>query len=188
MHIEIKSICDIRLRPVGRDLHAMALQKKRSLIESMVMVRTTGYIITISGPFYSDFHSNDASVLEGFLLNNYEDIVSWTKENDIMILDRDFRDSLGVLKALGIDAAMPSFLGKSRRQFDVSDANRSRFVMKLRCVIEGVNARLKKFKRFSETIQNSSIPSVSDYMAILAALRNCFHVPMVTTSPDDMMM
>ena len=151
----------------------------------MVVVTTTGYIITIFGPFYSDFHNNDASILKHVTLNNYEDILSWTKENVIMILDRGFRDSLGVLKTLGIDAAMPSFLDKSRRQFDVYDANRSRFVTKLRWVIQGVNARLKRFKWFSQTIQNSSIPFVSDYMTIVGALSNCFHVPMVTTSPDD---
>ena len=149
------------------------------------MVTTTGYIITIFGPFYSDFHNDDASILKHVMLNNYEDILSWTKENDIIILDRGFRDSLGVLKALGIDAAMPSFLDKSRRQFDVYDANRSVFVTKLHWVVEGVNARLKRFKWFSQTIQNSSPPFVSDYMVIVGALSNCFHVPMVTTSPDD---
>jgi hypothetical protein len=151
----------------------------------MVMVTTTGYIVTIFGPFFSDFHNNDASILKHVMLKNYEDILTWIKEDDIMILDRGFRDSLGVLKALGIDAAMPSFLGKNQRQFDVYDANRSRFVTKLRWVVESVNARLKRFKWFSQTIQNSSLPSVPDFLAIAAALTNCFHVPMVTASPDD---
>ena len=98
----------------------------------MMMVTTTGYIVTIFGPFFSDFRNNDASILKYVMLNNYEDILNWTKEDDIMILDRGFRDSLGVLKALGIDAAMPSFLEPTQRQFDVYDANRSRFVTKLR--------------------------------------------------------
>ena len=111
--------------------------------------------------------------------------LNWTKEGDIMILDRGFRDSLGVLKALGIDAAMPSFLDKTQRQLNVYDANRSRFVTKLRWVVESVNARLKRFKWFSQTIQNSSLPAVPEFLAIVAALNNCFHVPMVTPSPDD---
>ena len=89
----------------------------------MIMVTTPGYIITIFGPFYSDIHNNDASILKHVMLYNYDDILSWTKENEIMFLDRGFHDSLSVLKALGIDAAMPSFLGKSRPQFDVSDVN-----------------------------------------------------------------
>ena len=151
----------------------------------MMMVTTTGYIVTIFGPFFSDFRNNDASILKYVMLNNYEDILNWTKEDDIMILDRGFRDSLGVLKALGIDAAMPSFLEPNQRQFDVYDANRSRFVTKLRWVVESVNARLKRFKWFNQTIQNSSLSSVPDLFAIVAALSNCFHVPMVAASSDD---
>ena len=151
----------------------------------MVMATTTGYIITVFGPFYSDYYNNDASILKHVLLNNYEDILNWVEDNDIMILDRGFRDSLGVLQALGIDTAMPSFLGRGRQQFDVYNANRSRFITKLRWVVESVNARLKRFKWFSQTIQNSSLPSVPDYVAIVAALTNCFHSPLVTPSPDD---
>ena len=151
----------------------------------MVIVTTTGYIVTIFGPFFSDFHNNDASILKHIMLSNYEDILNWTNEGDIMLLDRGFRDSLGVLKALGIDAAMPSFLDRKKTQFDVYDANRSRFITKLRWVVKSVNARLKRFKWFSQTIQNSSLPSVPDFVAIVAALSNCFHVPMVTTSPHD---
>ena len=152
----------------------------------MVMTTTTtGYILTIFGPFYSDFYNNDASILKHVMLNNYEDILSLVQVNDIMILGRGFRDSLSILKALGIDAAMPSFLGRSRRQFNVYDANRSRFITKLQWVVEGINARLKRFKWFSQIIQNSSLPARPDYVAIVAALANCFHLPLVAASPDD---
>ena len=123
----------------------------------MVMVTTTEYIVTTFGPFSSDFHNNDASILKHIMLNNYEDILTWIKEGDIMILDRGFRDLFGVLKSLGIDAGMPSFLAKNQQQFNMYDATRSRFVIKLRWVVESVNARLKKFKWFSQTIQDSSV-------------------------------
>ena len=119
------------------------------------------------------------------MLKNYEDILTWIKDDDIMIVDRGFRDSLGVLQALGINAAMPPFLGPNRRQLNVNDANRSRFITKLRWVVESVNARLKRFRWFSQTIQNSALQSVSDFLASVAALVNCFHVPMITASPDD---
>ena len=151
----------------------------------MVVTTTAGYILTIFRPFYSDFHNNDASILKHVMLSNYEALLSWVQDNDIMILDRGFRDSLGLLKAFGIDAAMPSFLGREREQFNVYDANRSRFIAKLRWVVEGVNARLKRFKWLSQIIQNSSLPALPDYVAIVAALTNCFHVPLVTASPDD---
>ena len=122
------------------------MQKKRSLVKSMVTMTATGYILTIFEPFYSDFHNNDASILKHVMLNNYEDILNWMQESDIMVLGRRFRDSLGVLKVLGIDAAMPSFLDTGRQQFEVYDANRSRFITKLQWVVEGVNSRLKSFK------------------------------------------
>jgi hypothetical protein len=81
-----------------------------------------------------------------FCVTLYEDILGGINEDDILILDRGFRDSLGALKALGIDVAMPSFLDQNQRLFDVNNANRSHFVTKLRWVVECVNARLKRFK------------------------------------------
>ncbi|CAF4939249.1 unnamed protein product, partial [Rotaria socialis] len=121
-------------------------------------------------------NDNDASILKHIMINNYDDILQWVEENDIMILDRGFRDSLGVLKSLGIDVAMPSFLGPKQNQSDVQDANNYRFVTILRWVVESVNARIKRFKWFNQVIPNSSLPSVQDFICIVAALLNCFHV------------
>ncbi|CAF2973288.1 unnamed protein product [Rotaria sp. Silwood2] len=100
----------------------------------MLVVTTTGYIVCVFGPFFSDNSNNDASILKRIMINNYDDILNWIQENDIRIPDRGFRDSLGVLKSLGIDVAMPSFLGRKRKQFDIQDANNSRFVTMLRWV------------------------------------------------------
>ena len=119
------------------------------------------------------------------MLNNNEEILTWIEDDDMMILDRGFRDSLAVLKSLGIDAAMSSFLGPNHRQLDVHDANRSRFITKLRWVVKRVSVRLKRFRWFSQTIQNSALSSVSNFLAIAAALINYFHVPMITAPPDD---
>jgi hypothetical protein len=161
------------------------LHKNRSLVKPMVVVTTTGYIVAIFGPFFSDNSNNDASILKHIIINNYDDILNWIQENDILILDRGFRDSLGVLKSLGIDVAMPSFLDFKQNQFDVQEANNSRFVTMLRWVVESVNSRIKRFKWFNQVIANSSLPSIKDFMVITAALLNCFHVPMVTPSADD---
>jgi hypothetical protein len=119
------------------------------------------------------------------MLNNYEDLLNWIEENDIMILDRGFRDSLGVLKSFGIDVAMPSFLDRKQKQSNVQEANGFRFVTMLRWVVESVNARIKRFKWFNQVITNSSLPSIQDFTAIIAALLNCFHTPMVTPSPNN---
>ncbi|CAF4934745.1 unnamed protein product, partial [Rotaria socialis] len=80
---------------------------------------------------------------------------------------------------------MPSFLGPKQNQSDVQDANNSRFVTILRWVVESVNARIKRFKSFNQVIPNSLLPYVQDFIYIVAALLNCFHVSMVTPSPND---
>ena len=48
-------------------------------------------------------------------------------------------------------------------------------------MVESVNARIKRFKWFSQVIQNSSLSFIEKFTAILAAFLNCFHTPMVTT-------
>ena len=111
----------------------------------MITTTTTGYITRIFGPFHSDYYTNEASILKRVLLNNYDDILNWLKDNNIVLVN-SFRDSLCVLKVLGIDAAMRSFLSRGRRQLDINNTNRSRFVTELRWVVEDVNARLKRFK------------------------------------------
>ena len=158
------------------------LHKSRSLVKPMVVVTTTDYIVAIFDPFFSDNSNNDASILKHIMINNFDDILNWIEENDIMILDRGFRVSLGVLKSFDIDVAMPCFLNHNEKQLDVQEANNSRFVTMLRWVVESVNARIKRFKWFSQVIPNSSLPFIEDFTAILAAVLNCFHTPMVTTS------
>ena len=132
--------------------------------------------------FFLGNSKNDASILKHIMINNFDDILNWIEENDIMILDRGFRDSLGVLKSFGIAVAIPCFLSHNEKQFDVQEANNSRFVTMLRRVVESVNARIKRFKWFGQVIPNSLLPFIENFTAILAALLNCFHTPMVTTS------
>ena len=151
----------------------------------MIIVTITGYIAGILGPFFSNNSNSDASILKHIMINNYDDILGWTEENDIMILDRGFRDSLGVLRSLGIDVAMPSFLDPNQKQLDVRNANNSFFVTILRWVVGSVNVCIKRFKWFNQVIPNSSLPSIQDFICILAALLNCFYVSMKTPSPDD---
>ncbi|CAF4941970.1 unnamed protein product [Rotaria sp. Silwood1] len=94
-------------------------------------------------------------------------------------------DNKRILKSLGIDVVMPSFLGPKQKQLDVQQANNSRFVTMLRWVVESVNSRIKRYKWFNQVIPNSSLPSIHDFMMITAALLNCFHTPMVNPSIDN---
>jgi hypothetical protein len=53
-----------------------------------------------------------------------------SNENDIVILDRGFRDALPFLEEIGIKGEMPKFLKKGEKQMSTEDANLSRLVTK----------------------------------------------------------
>jgi hypothetical protein len=59
---------------------------------------------------------------------NINDIKGVVKDNDIFVVDREFRDSLTLLEYLCIKAAMPPFMKKCERQMSDIDANTSRMV------------------------------------------------------------
>ena len=88
------------------------------------------------------------------------------------------------MEELGLNVALPPFL-KGCRQFTADEANQSRCVTKVRWVVEAVNARIKQFKFLSNTVQNSSLPYLEQYLSIACALINRYQVPVKTSSPED---
>ena len=149
----------------------------------MLITTTTGYILTAYGPYLSDTSNNDASIQKDILINNKDDILNWIHERDIVVVDRGFRDSTGMMRALGLDVCMPDFLN-GRRRFDALEANRSRFISKIRWVVESANGRVKHFKWLNQTIQNSTIPQVRDYLQIACALVNAYRGPAISSFSD----
>ncbi|CAF1620820.1 unnamed protein product, partial [Didymodactylos carnosus] len=73
---------------------------------------------------------------------------------DIMIVDRGFRDAVNVMENLGFEVMMPEFL-YGKKQFPAYQANSC--VTKIRWAVESVNAMIKRWKFLSQTIQNSTI-------------------------------
>jgi hypothetical protein len=45
----------------------------------------------VLGPFLADSSNNDASIIKHCLFNNEQDMLSWLKDDDIMIVDRGVR-------------------------------------------------------------------------------------------------
>ena len=80
----------------------------------MLITTTTGYILTAYGPYLSDTSNNDASIQKDILINNKDDILNWIHERDIVVVDRGFRDSTGMMRALGLDVCMSDFLNGRR--------------------------------------------------------------------------
>ena len=102
----------------------------------------------------------------------------------MVVVDRGFRDSVDVMEGLGLNVALPSFLN-GRRQFTTSAANQSRCVTKVRWVVEAANARLKQFKFFSNTVQNSSLPHLEKYLSIACSIINRYRPPIKISTAED---
>ena len=94
---------------------SFSVHKGRHLVKPMVITTTSGYFISILGPYLADGKNNDASILNHILNQNVEDIKSWIEEDDIFMVDRGFQDSLSLLEDLGIKAEMPRFLSKGQK-------------------------------------------------------------------------
>lgn len=75
------------------------------------------------------FRINQNTSSFGFILYKLNKLI---KKDDIMIVDRGFRDSAGVLSELGINMEMPSFLQKGQRKHTTKETNNSRFITKVR--------------------------------------------------------
>jgi hypothetical protein len=102
-------------------------------------------------------------------------------QDDVVVVDRGFRDSVNIMEGLGLEVAMPPFLER-RRQFSTTESNQSRCITKVRWIVEAVNGQMKQFKFLSNTIQNSSLPHLEAYISIVCSIINRYRLPMVTSN------
>lgn len=102
----------------------------------MVITSTDGYIISVLGPYLADTRNNDASIMKSCLFENKEGILEWLQDDDVIVIDRGFRDAVNSMEMLGFQTAIPDFLGRGRKQFTAQEANRTRCITKVRWVVE----------------------------------------------------
>ena len=81
----------------------------------MIITATGGYIIDIVGPFLSDSHHNDANIMKYILLANINDFLNWYDINDVIVVERGFRDSKKSMEQLGLYVAIPDFLNGKKQ-------------------------------------------------------------------------
>ncbi|CAF2578603.1 unnamed protein product [Rotaria sp. Silwood2] len=146
----------------------------------MLITNTTGYIVVAYGPYLSDSSNNGAAMQKDILIKNKDGILNWIAEHDIVVVDRGFRDSTGMVQALGLDVCMPDFLN-GRRRFDALEANRSRFISKIRLVVESANGRVRDYVQIAcapvNTYRAPAISSFSNDDQIAAKMLACLHEP-----------
>ena len=71
----------------------------------MSIVLPDGYVLDTIGPFCGN--ENDAKITE-IIFQKLNDFKSWLHKSDIFIVNRGFRDVLGLLKSSGYEPHMPS--------------------------------------------------------------------------------
>ncbi|XP_062572317.1 uncharacterized protein LOC134234281 [Saccostrea cucullata] len=162
-----------------------SLYKHRPLVKPMIVVTTSGYIVSVLGPYLADTKNNDANILKHMIYSNAEEIRSWIQEDDVFVVDRGFRDAQDLLEDIGIRMEMPAFMKRGSKQLSTSDSNLSRVVTKVRWIVEATNGRLKQWQYLAKTLPNSQIPFIGDYVRIVAALCNKYRPPLSVSSDED---
>jgi hypothetical protein len=83
----------------------------------------------------ADGKNNDASIAKNIFMNNEQGVLDWLHDDDIIVVDRGFRDAVNTITRFGFNVEMPDFL-KGKKQLSCKEANHSRCVTKVRWIIE----------------------------------------------------
>ena len=105
-----------------------SMHKNRPLVKPFVITSTDGYIVDVMGPYLSNGKNNDASIIKHIITSNSGNIMEFLKDDDVLIVDRGFRDDIPFLNELGFKTHMPAFLQKSVKHHSTNEANMTRFV------------------------------------------------------------
>lgn len=95
-----------------------------------MIVCSDGYIVDVIGPYAAT--SSDAIIMRTLMQENSD----WP--NDVLILDRGFRDSIYVIEDCGYNPHMPPSRTRGE-QLSTAQANKSRLITMVRWVVETIN-------------------------------------------------
>ena len=99
-------------------------------------------------------------------------IENYFERNDILIVDRGFRDCLEFLKQQHFIPSMPGYLPGSQKQHTDLEANLSRIITAIRWVVEAKNGQVKKFQYFNNVVLNTQLQYLEKDFKIICALLN----------------
>ena len=121
-----------------------SMHKGQPLLKPLLVVTTTGYIVSCLAPYFADYKNNDGAITKHIIYNNKENIIQWLQKGDILVIDRGFHDALDYLHKHNYQTFMPAFLNKNSKQLSTRTGNETRFVTKIRWIIESANGRIKQ--------------------------------------------
>lgn len=135
------------------------------------MCNTNGFVTDMLGPYTENM--NDAEIMK-VILNDPNGLIKLLKKDDIIVVNRGFRDVIVNLEELGFKVLMPALKGK-RNQLTTSESNESRFVTETRWVVDAVHGIIKqKFRPLDHKLDNTLLPKTSVFCQIACFLHNEF--------------
>lgn len=159
-----------------------SLHKYSNLVKPFLITCCDGHILDVIGPYAAT--QTDAEIMIDLFLDENRPLRSYLRINDILLLDRGFRDSIPLLESCNIKVFKPETLNAGETQLTTIQANKTRFVTLCRWVVEVVNGRFKRdFKIFRQDFFNSASRHLMSDFKIAAALLNRFH-PLIQDRPD----
>lgn len=141
----------------------------------MVLVSTRGYILDVWTGYGGSGKCNDTSLWKDILKKDTE-FKDFCDRNDIgFVVDRGFgvaNDGSGTGEELGLKMFAPR-MGKKLSE---EDANYSRFVTKIRQIVERINqVAIKKWRLLSAVLHWEYIKYIDELIKVASALWNCYH-------------
>lgn len=170
-----------------------SLHKHRNLLKAMMVVMPNGRILFADGLYFADYQNSDSEILED-MLSKQGGFSAFIKPGDHLIVDRGFQNVIKKLRRQHkLHAHMPTLAKKSGQkskfQFSAKDANATRKVTCVRCVVEMVNGRIKNVFRFFDQV----IPAryyvkncqnkLGAFFQIACATLNAYFPPLFEDSP-----
>lgn len=157
---------------------SFCLHKSSHLVKPIMVVTPDGWIVDIHGPYFSDFHNNDAECLRNAMADA-DGLKDYLEPLDIMLVDKGYDR---VVEHLTEDhdllVFMPKFLVKGKKQYTTDEANSKRLVTASRWVVEARNGHLKsKFGFFRSTVPMQHVKNIGDFVRIGCAIINAYCKP-----------
>lgn len=153
-----------------------SLHKHRHLLKPTLVVAPDGFILAIFGPYFSDSANNDAGILRHELERDGDSLRNWFRNDDIVLVDRGYRDAIPFLQLLGINHKMPALVPNGHRQLSTEDANETRIITKSRWIVESRNGHFRSvFKFFDKTFNIQHAKHIGDFYRIAGSILNRYH-------------
>ncbi|XP_045449482.1 uncharacterized protein LOC123658044 [Melitaea cinxia] len=159
-----------------------SLHKYDNLVKPFLIVSCDGHIIDAVGPYAAT--QTDAEIMIHLFENENGPFRRLFRQNDVIVLDKGFRDAIPLLENCDYRVYKPESLDEGASQLTFSQANKSRKVTLCRWVVEIVNGRFKRdFKLFRHRYLNKASTHLMVDFRIAGALLNKFH-PVLVDSPN----